>query len=202
MGENDQDGDPSGFCMAQEGGRGGRMLIPDKRSAIGGLSGSLIGPRGVGGVGDPSHLLWSKGCSPTYQRTSDQSRSLSPPRWRECQGSTWGSQGWKEGSAVCSKLSAPKLGVRQRADGRSLSWQRAEPNPVCGQVPKLVCEGVRAVGRKPGTPAVGVEGEEPSGGAGLVEGGKSVWSTILAQVGTHHFSSIPSMEIAVGRFWE
>ena len=66
VGENDQDGDPSGFCMAQEGGRGGGMLIPDKRSAIGGLSGSLIGPRGVGGVGDPSYLLWSQDCSPAY----------------------------------------------------------------------------------------------------------------------------------------
>ena len=170
------------------------MLIPDRRSAVGGLSGSLIGPRGVGGVGDPSHLLWSKDCSPAYQRTSDQSRSLSPPRWRECQGSAWGSQGWSEGSAVCSKLNAPKLGVRQRAEGRSLSWQRAEPAPVCRDmpklacrgIPKLVCEGVRAVGHKPG-------GEEPTSRAGLVEGGRSIWSTILAQEGTHF--SIPGMDL-------
>ena len=75
MGENDQDGDPSGFTMAQEGGRGGGMLAPGGRSAIGGPSGSLIGPRGVGGIGDPSYLLWSKDCSPAYRRTSDQSLS-------------------------------------------------------------------------------------------------------------------------------
>ena len=87
---------------------------------------------------------------------------------------------------MCSKLNAPKLGVRQRAVGRSLSWQRAVPAPVCrdmpklacSDIPKLVCEGVRAVGHKP-------EGEEPTSRAGFVEGGRSFWSTILAQEGTH-----------------
>ena len=69
-------GDTSGLYRAREGGWGGGMPAPGGRPAIGGLMTnfeSLVGPRGVGGIGDPSHLLGSKGCSPAYQTSHDQS---------------------------------------------------------------------------------------------------------------------------------
>ena len=88
---------------------------------------------------------------------------LKPASLAGMPGQCLGVTGVERRRAVCSKLNAPKLGVRQRAEGRSLSWQRAEPAPVCRDmpklacrgIPKLVCEGVRAVGHKPDTPSKG-----------------------------------------------
>ena len=207
-------GDTSGLYRAREGGWGGGMPAPGGRPAIGGLMTnfeSLVGPRGVGGIGDPSHLLGSKGCSPAYQTSHDQSL-FKPAERRECQvgeSQSWGSQGRCEmKSAVRSKLSAPKLGARQRADGRSLSRQGAVPIPVRyaphgpqvaeapGGPQVLARMGERTVGHKPDTLAEGsgMEGEEPSRRVGRTVGSRLGWSTILAQVGAPHNFSIPGME--------